>query len=267
MKINEHTRISFLVENHPGAIDTLVSISSKFRKLKNPIFRKLLAKRATISMAAGIAGCSIESFYEKLKPLGFEKEVSKSSQFPEIITKDNRAFNPQEIIDLDVRDILARDRDPLPQIMKKLRSLQAGKVLRITNSFEPTPLMELLGKQGFRSFTEKPSPEIYYTYFYKTGAQLPVAEPIPGNKAISWDESIERFKGRLQLIDVRTLEMPGPMIAILEALEKLPGDKALFVFHKKFPLFLLPELKARNFDYVTNRVSDTELQILIYRPC
>ena len=268
MKINEHTRISFLVDNHPGAIDTLVSISPKFRKLRNPVVRKLLAKRATISMAAGIAGVPIESFFEKLKPLGFENENSKLHPLQETISANHRTFREDEISNLDVRGILEEDRDPLPQIMKKLRSLPAGKALRIINSFEPTPLMKLLKGQGYLSFTEKPSPGVFHTYFYLAGEQrISLPEAGSGNSPVSWQETVERFKDRRHILDVRTLEMPGPMIAILEALEKLPKGDALFVYHKKFPLFLLPELKAKKFDYVTNRGSDSELHLLIYHQC
>ncbi len=265
MKINEHTKISFLVDHHPAAIDTLVTITTKFRKLRNPVLRKLLAKRATISMAAGIAGCSLDSFFEKLKPLGFEKELSKPSLLQETKVAEKRTFKPEEVIDLDVREILAKDRDPLPGIMKKFRSLGSNKALRIINSFEPTPLMKLLGNQGYHSFTEIPFPGVFHTFFYRMETGVEIPETATQDPVLPWDEAIKRFKDCQRMIDVRTLEMPGPMIAILEALETLPEKEALFVYHKKFPLFLLPELKAKKFQFVTKRISDAELHLLIFR--
>ncbi len=39
--------------------------------------------------------------------------------------------------------------------------------------------------------------------------------------------------------------MPLPMHTILEALKTLPNDKALFVYHKRIPVFLLPELEEQ----------------------
>lgn len=75
---------------------------------------------------------------------------------------------------------------------------------------------------------------------------------------------MERFAGKLQEIDVRELEMPQPMITILESLDTLPEGYALFVHHKRMPVFLLPELDQRNFDYRSRQLSDNEVQLLIF---
>jgi hypothetical protein len=64
---------------------------------------------------------------------------------------------------------------------------------------------------------------------------------------------------------VRHLEMPMPMMTILETLEKLPDDAALYVHHKRIPVFLLTELKERNFDYRIKEVSEGEVYLLIFK--
>ena len=58
------------------------------------------------------------------------------------------------IIELDVRPVIESGKDPLNIIVQKVKNLQTGDVLKIVNSFEPTPLIHLLGNQGFESFTE-----------------------------------------------------------------------------------------------------------------
>lgn len=55
------------------------------------------------------------------------------------------------------------------------------------------------------------------------------------------------------------------MMTILEKLEQLPKDKALFVYHKRIPVFLLPELKDRNFEYRINEISDADVHLLIFK--
>jgi hypothetical protein len=59
--------------------------------------------------------------------------------------------------------------------------------------------------------------------------------------------------------------MPMPMMTILEALETLPNQKALYVHHKRIPVFLLTELKDRNFDYRIKEVQDGEVYLLIFK--
>ncbi|MBW7893267.1 MAG: DUF2249 domain-containing protein, partial [Chitinophagaceae bacterium] len=66
-------------------------------------------------------------------------------------------------------------------------------------------------------------------------------------------------------VDVRHLEMPMPMMTILEALETLPENKALYVHHKRIPVFLLTELKDRQFEYRIKEVQEGEVYLLIFK--
>jgi hypothetical protein len=59
--------------------------------------------------------------------------------------------------------------------------------------------------------------------------------------------------------------MPLPMHSILESLEKLPIEKALFVYHKRIPVFLLPELEEQGFSYRIKEINDAEVHLLIYK--
>ncbi len=76
MLINEKTKIAALLKHHPDALEAIVSIAPDFKKLRNPILRKLMAGRTSISMASKVGGCSPEDFFKVLAPLGFEVDDS-----------------------------------------------------------------------------------------------------------------------------------------------------------------------------------------------
>jgi hypothetical protein len=59
--------------------------------------------------------------------------------------------------------------------------------------------------------------------------------------------------------------MPMPMMTILESMEKLQEGDALYVHHKRIPVFLLTELKERNFEYRIREINDSEVYLLIYK--
>ena len=59
--------------------------------------------------------------------------------------------------------------------------------------------------------------------------------------------------------------MPMPMMTILETLETLPEQKALYVHHKRIPVFLLTELKERNFEYRIKEIQEGEVYLLIFK--
>ena len=104
-----------------------------------------------------------------------------------------------------------------------------------------------------------------YTYFYKkTTKPFAVADDKQKN-AEGWEEALSRFENQLVTIDVRKLEMPLPMHSILEALETLSVEKALFVYHKRIPVFLLPELEERKLSYRIKEISEGEVRLLIYK--
>ena len=265
--LNINTKIATVIKQHPGALEAIVSINKKFEKLRNPVLRKLMAGRASINMACNMAGCSVNSFYDVLKPLGFEIEemetpvVSKRKELPFFIT----TLEKYKLINFDVRPLLASGKDPLKQITEKVKSIKAGEVLKIINTFEPLPLIKLLEQQGFEVYVDIVNANLVETYFYKSTI-IPFTNFETAESASKgWEETLNNFAGKLQTIDVRQLEMPLPMHNILEALDNLPAGEALFVYHKRIPVFLLPELAERNFDHRIKEISDGEVHLLIFK--
>lgn len=108
MTINANTKIAAIIKQHPDALEAIVSISPKFEKMRNPILRKLMAGRASIGMASKIGGCSVNTFFEKLKPLGFEIDRSampvaeEKKEVPYFIT----SLKKKQVVELDVRPVL-----------------------------------------------------------------------------------------------------------------------------------------------------------------
>jgi len=267
MTINANTKISKILKQNPDALEAIISINPKFEKLRNPLLRKLMAARTSIGMASKIGGFNVEKFFEKLQPLGFEpdRETAPENNIekPKLPAFFN-AVKPEQIVDFDVRPIIDAGEDPLSSIAAKVKNIPKGGVLKIINSFEPTPLISLLKKQGFESFVDTIDDQLVETYFYKTGNEtLNVNEQ--ENNSEGWDELLKKYDGKILNVDVRNLEMPQPMMTILESIEKLPEDNALFVYHKRIPVFLLPELKERKFDYRIKEEAPNQVRLLIFK--
>lgn len=272
MLINEKTKISKLLQHHPDALETIVSLSPDFKKLRNPILRKLMAGRASIAMASKMGGCQPEDFFRALAPLGFEvdafavveEEKIDNLPMPEYLN----SLNPEQFKEFDVREMIESGKDPLRSIQEKVRALNAGEALKIITDFEPVPLVKLLERQGFESYVLFVDKDTIETFFYKTNASDTDETPelvAEISTSSDWDEVLKHFENKMVEIDVRHLEMPMPMMTILEALETLPADQALYVFHKKVPVFLLSELKDRAFEYRIKDVQEGEVYLLIYK--
>ena len=268
MIINSNTKIAAILKENPEALEAIVSISPRFTKLRNPFLRKLMASRTSISMASKVGGCSVNDFFEKLQPLGFTvddtaeaSDETRQEEIPDFL----RTVAKSDIIDLDVRAMLEAGNDPFNFIREKLNTLNKGQVLKIINTFEPTPLIHLMSKQGFESYTEVYDKDEIFTYFYRRN-EIRNFDPGIRTQNNDWESVLIKFEGKLVTTDVRQLEMPMPMLTILELLENLPEDNALYVYHKRIPVFLLPELADRKLDYRIKEISDGEVHLIIFKP-
>ena len=269
MKINKNTRISTLIKENEAVIDTIASINKNFKKLKNPILRKVLAPRVTVADAARVGGVSIEEFLAKLKPLGFEFE-GDPAQKPRKETDTTEKVHPvdqESLRVLDVRPTLDSGKDPFDIIMKTVKTLKDDETLKIINTFEPIPLIRKLKSKGYDSWTERSEDGIVYTYF-KLNKEQWVDDEV--EKAVkktnkNFDEELKRFGNNIRKIDVRQLEMPEPMVTILKEIETLKPGEALYVDHKKIPQFLLPELENRNFEILYKEIDCNHTVLLIFK--
>ncbi|MEO7317079.1 MAG: DUF2249 domain-containing protein [Ginsengibacter sp.] len=266
MIISANTKIATLLKHNADALEAIISLTPKFEKLRNPLLRKLMAGRTSIGMASKISGCSVEDFFTKLAPLGFEIDMVNSpvNEVKPHLPAFFNSLKPDQIQELDVRPVIEAGEDPLSLIVKTVKSIKQGDALKIINSFEPTPLLSLLKKQGFDSYVDVIDENLVETYFYRAGENI-----VEINKEIDievgWDNYMEKYTGHLETVDVRDLPMPQPMMTILGAIENLPDDKALFVYHKKIPVFLLPELKEKGFDFRIKEISENQVHLLIFK--
>ncbi len=268
MKINANTRISALLREHPDALETIVSLSPKFAKLRNPLLRKLMASRTTIRMASKIGGCAPEYFINKLAALGFQAEhlaEDEEMEAPAPLPVFMQQLTASTTLELDVRPILNSGKDPFKTIMGAVSALHTGQTLKLINGFEPIPLIQLLGKQGFECCNLVMDGNTHHTFFHRLGA-TPALEARPSGTNEDFDAKVKLFESHTRVIDVRDLEMPLPMLTILDELEKLPAGQALYVHHKRIPVFLLPELEERNFAYRTKEVDGGNVKLFIFRP-
>ncbi|WP_285058703.1 DUF2249 domain-containing protein [Pedobacter ginsengisoli] len=269
MKINAHTRIKVLLDqDQVRVIDSLIKLKSNFSKLRNPILQNLLARRVTIADACKMGKCEIEDFLSSMQQIGFVIDEAISEP---IIPKENPIdFNHQTtVLELDARTFLNQKKDPLREILQMANRAGIGERLKVINSFEPVPLISLLADKGFLHHTEVVEKDLVVTWFEKTNgdtvlAELP-SEDYGANEQHAFDMVLQQFPHeKIKYIDVRHLEMPLPMMQILESANALNDGELLYVYHKKVPVYLLPELKKKDLIFLLNHKSATEVDMLIY---
>jgi uncharacterized protein (DUF2249 family) len=263
LRISANTRISTLIRANQGVIEAIASINKHFHKLRNPLLRKVLASRITIADAARIGGTEVGVIFDKLKPLGFVSEK------PGVAAKIPAATPVPQLppvgIMLDVRQALEEGHDPFKEIMEAAAHVSENHSLLVINTFEPIPLLAILGKKGFGHYTTQLEANLVHTYFYRSGQAEGANDTMARNPAVSFESLQQQYHNGLLELDVRNLEMPLPMVAILEALPNLNPPQALLVYHRRVPQYLLPQLSERGFAYAIAQPGPDEVRLLIYK--
>lgn len=264
--INPETKISQLLLADPEmVINTLISLNAKFSRLRNPLLRRLLVKRVSIADACKISNTPVADFMGSMKKIGFRLDGD-----PTVVQQaENSDFvEPRDYLEFDVRPVLAAGEDPLKAILATVKLLEADQGLKLINTFEPLPLIHLLADKGFAWRVSKEAPDVIVTYFNKVlGAVFrPVRSIVPAEDHEVFDRLLAGYnQTQLSYLDVRGLEMPGPMLAILAQTPDLKEGKALYVHHKKVPVYLLPELEKQGLCYAIKNVAPGDVHLLIYR--
>jgi hypothetical protein len=146
---------------------------------------------------------------------------------------------PRKIADLDVREILRAKGEPFQLIMETVSGLGPDDVFQLHATFEPVPLLRVLGRQNWRGIVREVEPEHFIVQFSKEQTDRPY-----------WR------------IDNRGLEPPQPMVRTLDLLDQEPrfasGEWGLEIWNDRVPAFLLPELTERGYDYVYDEMTDED---------
>ncbi len=268
--INAQTKIGQLLEvDRDLVIKTLVGLNKKFSKLKNPILRNLLVKRVSIADACKISKTDIADFMRSMKQIGFQ--ITNEMPTENNLSALTASFRePLDYLELDVRPILAQDKDPLKEILVCIKKLKEDQGLKLVNTFEPLPLIHLLADKGFSYRVEHLDVNMVITYFNRSALTTTDILTIPATELTIDDKQFDLMLAgfvpdRVNYMDVRDLEMPKPMLAILEQTPKLTAGKALFIYHKKVPVYLLPELEKQGLSYIFKTIGPGNVNMLIYK--
>jgi hypothetical protein len=167
--ITPATKVADLLDSWPELEEVLVAQAPAFRRLKNPVLRRTVARVATLEQAAGVGGVAVRDLVATLRRAagirdagGADEAGSGSAAGPEAPPD---WLDPARVVaSLDADALLDAGHVPLALVNDKARALAAGDLLRVDSGFRPVPLVEALTKQGFRSFVRETAPGRFETF-------------------------------------------------------------------------------------------------------
>lgn len=165
--ITPKTKVLELIETYPELEDILIEIAPAFKRLKNPVLRKTVAKIATLQQAASIGNVKTEDLINRLRKevgqelISGEGGIQYNYQKPDWFSADKivKRFNAAEM--------LAAGEHPVNQAIADLKQLEDGKIYLLQAPFLPAPLIDKATSLGAKHWIEKKSDEEFLIYFLK----------------------------------------------------------------------------------------------------
>ena len=163
MEVDVNMKIYTLIKEYPQIEEYLIELSPRYKKLKNPILRRTVARVATLRQAAMIGGFSSSVFVNLLRvKLGQSKIEIKDADIKILDELPSWVKGKKPKFIVNAPKLLDESKNPLSYTNKKLKRLKDGEFILLKSDFVPAPLIEEAIKKGFISVTLKADQDQWY---------------------------------------------------------------------------------------------------------
>ncbi len=165
-QITPETKISKLLEEFPQLEEVMIEMAPEFKKLRNPILRKTIARVASLRQVAAVGGVSLSEMINRLRKEAGIQEMFVSEELREMASKDSPSwFSPSRIVNrLDARPMLDAGEQPISRVFSECKNLKKGEIFELITPFVPAPLIEMAKKQGYLVWIDQEAEEKVKTY-------------------------------------------------------------------------------------------------------
>ncbi|MFH1052565.1 MAG: DUF1858 domain-containing protein [bacterium] len=163
--ITPETKVYELLKEYPQLEDVLIEITPVFKKLKNPVLRKTIARVTNLKQAAAVGNISLGEIINKLREEVGQDTMENIKE--EKRYKDSPAwFDSSKVTDsLDAMPIINSGGHPLDTVIKAVKSLENGNIFELITPFLPMPLIDKVEELGFESWSTQIDANVFKTYF------------------------------------------------------------------------------------------------------
>ena len=170
LQIQPSTKVAELLDAYPELEEVLVTIAPPFKKLKNPVLRKSVAKVATLQQAAIVGRIDPSSLIDQLRQaVGLAPiEATKTPSEEEYLGTAPDWFDSSCVY----KSIDDRTGDPdemaITRITKALKDLPERQVIELTTTFLPAPGIDVARNRGVRTWSVQEQDSLFKTYFARS---------------------------------------------------------------------------------------------------
>ncbi len=163
------TKVASLLEHHPELEEVLISIAPPFKKLRNPILRRSVAKIASLSQASAVARLPVLDVVNRLREAVGQTPLADGEG-----DADVQYFGPEPewfascelASSVDARESSEDDGEmTVNQVVRQAKQLAPGQMVELVTTFLPAPGIDLMKAKGYRVWPRDEEGGLVRTYF------------------------------------------------------------------------------------------------------
>lgn len=170
IEITPSTTVHELLQAYPELEETLINKAPPFKKLKNPLLRKSIAKIATLKQIASVGNLPLNDLINELRNAVGQSETSQSYEEgryfydqPEWFSKDKIALSITE------EKLEVKDKMTVVVLLQEMKRINTGEIVELITTFLPAPGIDTMKSKGYSVWTVKEDKNLIKTYFLKNG--------------------------------------------------------------------------------------------------
>ncbi len=164
--ITPKTKVGELLDVYPQLEDILIEMVPTFKKLKNPVLRRTIARVTSLQQAAVVGGIGLDKIINTLR-----KEIRQDMDHSHPTNIENTPqpnwFDATKIeTTLDARSTIASGGHPLEPVFSGLQEMKEGGIFELITPFVPAPLLDKVKEKGYMVWTKQEG-DAFKNYFVK----------------------------------------------------------------------------------------------------
>lgn len=155
MIISPKTKIGELLEAHPELESVLIEMSPAFKKLRNPVLRRTIARVATIQQISVVGGIPVETIINLLRKELGQSDIQTDARAPEYVTAAPPSwFDETKITQrFDATPVINGGESPMNDVLRKAMILREDEIFELQTPFVPAPVLDMLREKKFQVYT------------------------------------------------------------------------------------------------------------------
>jgi hypothetical protein len=168
IEITASTTVHELLVVYPELEETLISIAAPFKKLKNPLLRKSIAKIVTLKHISAVGNVPLNDLVNELRMAVGQSETSESYEDEKYYLDQPEWFSIDKIaLSVNEEKLGVKDKMTVVVLLQEAKYIEKGEIIELTTTFLPAPGIETMRSKGYSVWTKKEDENLIKTYFLK----------------------------------------------------------------------------------------------------